>query len=144
MAILEKDLSRDVLEILVKEYKIIKEFPLYNRCIDAVLLKNGIIYTIEFKINDWHRAIKQIRTHMLIADFAYLCMPNKNFPVELRELLKNYGIGLWAYDSHKKELQEVLPPIHSFIQQLTLKRKILQYLVKGEEDVYSKALYKIR
>ena len=81
---------------------------------------------------------------MLIADFAYLCMPNKNFPVELRELLKNYGIGLWAYDSHKKELQEVLPPIHSFIQQLTLKRKILQYLVKGEEDVYSKALYKIR
>lgn len=54
----EADLSRDVLEILKNEYEIFKEVPIYNRCIDAVLLKKGNIHTIEFKLHDWHRAIK--------------------------------------------------------------------------------------
>lgn len=132
MAILEKDLSKDVLKILAKEYEVFKEIPVYNRCIDAVLLKNEILYTIEFKISDWHRAIKQIKTHMLIADFAYLCMPSKNFPVKLKELIKNYGIGLWAYDFDKKEIQEILSPRHSFMQQSILKERVLRYLIGGE------------
>jgi len=134
MAILEEDLSREVLGVLGNEYKIFKEVPIYNRCIDAVLLKNRIIYSIEFKISDWHRAIKQIRTHMLIADFAYLCMPYRNISPELKKILKRYGIGLWLYDFDKEEIKELIIPHHSFIQQSTLKENVLQYLTKKEEN----------
>ena len=138
MAILEEYLSQNVLDILRSEYKVFREVPLYNRSIDAVLIKNRVLYTIEFKVRDWRKAIKQIKTHMLIADFAYLCMPSKNFPVNLKKSLINYGIGLWAYDFDKKEILEILPPNHSFIQQSVLKEKVLQYLIqRGKSDGYT-------
>lgn len=73
---------------------------------------------------------------MLIADFAYLCMPKKNFPIKLKEILKKYGVGLGSYDPEKKEFQEVLPPVHSFIQQAILKKRTLQYLNKINENIY--------
>ncbi len=132
MAILEKDLSSEVLNIFRQRgYRIFLEIPVYNRRIDAILLKGKTVYSIEFKIKNWRKAIIQIRTHMLIADFAYLCMPYRNkIPEQLEKYLINYGIGLFLYNLDLKEIKETISPRHSFIQQTRLKDNVIRRLTK--------------
>lgn len=132
MAILENYLADEVLKILDKEYETFKEVPLYNRVIDAVLLKDNRLITVEFKIKDWRRALGQIKTHLLAADYAYLCMPKIKVPEALMPLLSRMGVGLWLFDVEKKTLAEMLKPEPSYLQQLILKEKILKYLARRE------------
>lgn len=140
MAILESDLSREALKLLADEYDVFTEVPLYNRCIDAVLIKGEKLITIEFKIKDWKRAIRQIKTHMLAADYAYLCMPEKDIPPELSQVLSKLGIGLWLFDIKNNKISEHLAPRPSFVQLSVLKEKLLKYLSLREgEDEYSPA-----
>jgi hypothetical protein len=132
MAILETTLSYEALEILKKDYVIYTEVPLYNRCIDAVLLKGEELITIEFKIKDWRRAVRQIKTHLLAADYAYLCMPERKIPPELFDILSGIGVGLWLFDLDNKRINERLAPKHSFFQHPVLKEKVMNYLSKKE------------
>lgn len=141
MEILEADLSREALKLFEAEYKIFTEVPLYNRCIDAVLLKESQVVTIEFKIKNWRKAVRQIKTHMLAADLAYLCMPRKKIPDELLEILTKMGVGLWLFDMGKKELCLVLRPRPSFIQLSIIKEELLKRLSSREEkSEYSQTL----
>lgn len=132
MAILENYLADEVLKILGKEYETFTEIPLYNRVIDAVLLKGDCLITVEFKIRDWRRALGQIKTHLLAADYAYLCMPKINVPEALMLLLSRMGVGLWLFDIDNKTLAETLKPEPSCLQQSILKEKILKYLARRE------------
>lgn len=132
MAILENYLADEVLKVLSKEYETFTEVPLYNRVIDAVLLKDNRLITVEFKIKDWRRALGQIKTHLLAADYAYLCMPKIKVPGAMMPLLSRMGVGLWLFDVEKKTLAEMLKPEPSYLQQLILKEKILKYLARRE------------
>jgi hypothetical protein len=128
MAILENYLADEVLKILGHEYETFTEVPLYNRVIDAVLLKGDCLITVEFKIRDWRRALGQIKTHLLAADYAYLCMPKIKVPEALMSLLSRMGVGLWLFDIDSKTLAESLKAEPSCLQQSILKEKILKYL----------------
>lgn len=129
MAILEADLSREMLELLQDKYDgVFLEVPLYNRCIDAVLLRDRELTTIEFKIKDWRRAIRQIRTHLVAADYSYLCMPEKRIPEELSRLLSEIGIGLLLYNVESRNFTESIPPRPSIVQHPSIKEKVLKYL----------------
>jgi hypothetical protein len=140
MAILESDLSKEALKLLEDEYDVYTEVPLYNRCIDAVLIKGEKLITIEFKIKDWKRAIRQIKTHMLAADYAYLCMPEKNIPSELKQVLHKLGIGLWLFDIKNNRMSEYLAPQPSSVQLSVLKEKLLKYLsIREVGDGYTPA-----
>jgi ribosomal protein L39E len=132
MAILENYLADEVLKVLSKEYETFTEVPLYNRVIDAVLLKDNRLVTVEFKIRDWRRALGQIKTHLLAADYAYLCMPKIKVSEAMMPLLSRMGVGLWLFDVEKKTLAEILKPEPSYLQQLVLKEKILKYLARRD------------
>ncbi len=134
MAILEADLSRETLKLLAGKYKIYTAVPLYNRCIDAVLLGEGRLTTVEFKVKDWRRAVRQIRTHLLAADYSYLCMPKRQVPQELEQILMEMGVGLWLFDFNIKEIEEVLSPEPSPAQMTMLKEKMLKYLNSRESE----------
>jgi hypothetical protein len=134
MAILEDILSREALRILKRDYDVFMEIPLYNRCIDAVLLKDDLLITVEFKVKDWRRAIRQIRTHLLAADYSYLCMPERKIPPELTDMLSKMGVGLWLFNIDNKKISEHLAPQRSFVQQPVLKEKIIRYLTKEEGE----------
>lgn len=142
MAILEDVLSQEALRVLylMEGYEIFKEVPLYNRSIDAVLLKNKELITVEFKIKDWRRAVRQIKTHLLAADYSYLCMPERKIPHELTDILSKIGAGLWLFNFDEKKIYQHLPPKRSFIQHPEIKEKILRYLSKKEGKYgYSRA-----
>jgi len=103
------------LELLDEAYRMIRtiprvqasrQVPILGRCIDLVYLRRGLIYTVEFKLKNWRRALQQARDHRLASDFSYICMPyrvvSRNMKVEFIEA----GIGLlfvtnnsdWPFD----------------------------------------------
>ena len=75
-----------------------------------VLLSSGRVTTVEFKINDWKKALKQISDHQVVADYSYLCMPKRKVADELLSALQDKGIGLWLYDNDNDALDEILLP----------------------------------
>ncbi len=137
----ESQLINEVVKLIeasdkYKGYKIYYEVPLFNRCIDAVLNKGSTIITIEFKIKDWHKAIEQIKTHLLVADFSYLCMPYRRVSPSFKEQLETLGVGLLLFDFERKYLLEMIKPRPSYVQYSGLKERVLKYLaqIRSEED----------
>ena len=82
------------------------EVPLLGRIVDLVYVKKDCVVTVEFKIHDWRRALKQAKDHLLGADYSYICMPERTVSDELKDELKISGIGLvfhrengdWPFD----------------------------------------------
>ena len=78
-----------------------------SRCIDAVVFKNGRYRSIEHKLHNWKKALKQARTHQYGADKSYICMPipARGFTNEFINELKSRGIGLISFDGSKFNLK---------------------------------------
>lgn len=70
---------------------------LLGRCIDMVFVRNGRVYTVEFKLHDLRRAIGQARDHRLGCDFAYICMPDRRLSKSSRAMMMDAGVGLFFY-----------------------------------------------
>ncbi|MDR0909723.1 MAG: hypothetical protein LBM77_08145 [Spirochaetaceae bacterium] len=86
---------------------IAREVPFLSRCIDMVLIsKDKKITTIEFKLKDWSRALKQAKDHSLGADKSYICLPNANTNQRLTNTLIAEGIGLLLYDYNNSQVIE--------------------------------------
>ena len=71
--------------------------PLLGRCVDLVFIRRRVVTTVEFKLTDWRRAIRQARDHRLGADYAYVCMPTRQVTDPMREELAEAGVGLVFY-----------------------------------------------
>ncbi len=94
------------------EYKnIVREVPFLSRCIDLVLVSaTGEVISIEFKMKNWRHAIEQAKNHMLGADRAYICLPNKKPSQSLLDALEHAHIGLYLYSPNDVELMiEAVP-----------------------------------
>ena len=113
-----------------KNYELFEEVAFFRRSIDLVLIdsKKDILKTIEFKLSDWKKAIKQAIDHQIIADYAYLCMPKKKINAQMMEQLNKYGIGLYLYDSATDNLELVVQPRKSETHRKYFKAKIMTRL----------------
>ena len=81
------------------------EIPYMSRSIDMVIVeKSDRIITIEFKLKNWKKALKQAKVHKYGANEAYICMPEpaRGFQEEFIRALENAGIGLYQYKSEKE------------------------------------------
>ena len=70
------------------------EVPLAGRLVDLVYVQAEEVFTVEFKLADWRRALRQARDHLLGADKAFVCMPPREVSQVMRDEFKNAGIGL--------------------------------------------------
>ncbi len=48
------------------------EVPIMGRSADLAYLEENCLITIEFKLKDWRRGLRQARDHQIGSDFAYL------------------------------------------------------------------------
>jgi phosphoenolpyruvate synthase/pyruvate phosphate dikinase len=111
---LELEMADACYDYLTKydEYtNIVREVPFLSRCIDLVLISSsGEIISIEFKIKNWRHAIEQAKNHMLGADKAYICLPEKNLSTALLDALEDSAIGLYLYSPDKPDIMiEAVP-----------------------------------
>jgi hypothetical protein len=74
-----------------------REAPLMGRSIDLVFLKNGSLFSVEFKLRDWRKALGQARDHQIGSDYSYICLPRGNHSPELQNEVKRAGVGLFIF-----------------------------------------------
>lgn len=131
MELLESELRDKVKLKLENSYQVFEEIGLLSRSIDMVLFDDESLITIEFKIRDWRKAIIQSKDHLIAADYAYLCMPNKKISKDLIELLEKNGIGLWLYDASEDRLIEAITALKSSTQWSSYRNSLIDRLAHG-------------
>ncbi len=72
--------------------------PILGRCADMVCMQGRFIFSIEFKLRDWRRAIKQAVDHKLASDYAYICIPERQILNNLLPELTLTGVGLLFFN----------------------------------------------
>ena len=73
------------------------EVPLLHRSIDLVLREGSCYVAVEFKVNDWRRAISQATDHLVAADLVYVCLPSQRIAKKVIEAAEECGIGIMSY-----------------------------------------------
>ena len=73
------------------------EAALLGRSIDLAFVYEDAIFSVEFKLKDWRRGLKQARDHQLGADYAYLCLPGKKLSDNLQNEATAAGVGILVY-----------------------------------------------
>jgi hypothetical protein len=76
-----------------------KEVPVLGRCVDIAYFfeVEEELITVEFKLRNWKRALRQAKDHMLAADYAYICMPQRAISETMKFFLEEAGVGLFFY-----------------------------------------------
>lgn len=83
--------------VLTPRLKVCCNVPILGRCADLVFLQRGKIHTVEFKLHDVRRAVKQARDHKLASDYSYICLPAKRITKPIFDLILEAGIGLFFF-----------------------------------------------
>lgn len=105
------------------------EAPLLGRSVDLVFYKDDAVQSIEFKLQDWRRAIVQARDHQLGADFAYICLPEKKITKSMFEAAKEEGIGILEFmESEVWPFSIVLPAKRSQYQWSVARKNLIRLL----------------
>jgi len=77
--------------------RVCREVPILGRSADLAYVHNGELFTVEFKIGDWRRALAQARDHLLGSDYSYICMPERRVSDQMQVELTEMGVGLVFY-----------------------------------------------
>lgn len=76
------------------------EAPVFSGSADMIIIDQTNIIAVEFKINDWQRALNQAHKHLLAVDYAYICIPMPKTVATRTRIEKraaNAGVGLFYY-----------------------------------------------
>lgn len=93
-----------------------QEAPLLGRSIDLLFQADEGLVSVEFKLKDWRRGLRQARDHRIGADYAYLCLPMRKLPEILLDSAKQAGIGLLLFaEGDAWPFREALPALRSEI-----------------------------
>lgn len=112
----EEKIQTTVFEDFKKKYQFVEtEVPALLRSIDLVFVNESAEFvSIEFKISDWRKAVKQAAEHRLVVDKSYICLPKKRKGVSEKLLshLEETGIGLLIFElcAGEVKLDEVVKP----------------------------------
>lgn len=118
--------------------EIYKEVPVYSRSVDLVEynINTKELTAIEFKINDWKRALKQLNCITMCFDYLVLCIPKPKTQkciLNISETCKQGGIGLYLWDDENDIFTHDCMEINTKTIWEIQKQSIIKYL-KIQED----------
>ena len=96
--------------------KLFCEVPVFCRSIDVVKYnsKTGLITAIEFKCNDWKRAVNQALSVSICFDYLEICVQKPKTSRTQHYMIdecRQKGVGLYFYDETQKLFDKVLEPL---------------------------------
>lgn len=91
-------------------YKVRFEVPNLGQSIDLVATRNRYVTAIEAKRFDWRRAIRQCRTHELVADYVCIALFADSISDSLRRDTAEAGYGLLWFEPSIERFQWVIQP----------------------------------
>ena len=109
---LEIELIKPIENYLKKEgYHIKREIKIGFCRADIVGFKENNVLSVELKLNNWKKAIKQAKNYQLGSDFVYICFPLQKIHNILRKaelILKNEGIGLLSINEKTGKVDVII------------------------------------
>src|SRR3990172_8838033 len=95
----------------------VSQVRILERCVDVVGGKDGEIVSIELKVRDWKRAVKQALICRLWSHYVYIGFWHRFLPKDL-SIFSELGIGLLTVNS--RNVEKILEPNISEIIHLGL------------------------
>ena len=91
----ESEVVRRVVAHLMGDgYRVRTEVPNMAQSADIVATRNRYVMFIEAKVNDWRRALRQCRSHELVADYICIAVGLSTVTSLLRSEMEQAGYGL--------------------------------------------------
>jgi hypothetical protein len=80
-----------------------------GRSIDLLYLDGKDLVSVEFKLKDWRRGLRQARDHQIGSDYAYICLTYQ--PTEtVCKTAKKAGIGVMIFEEgNENPFKTILP-----------------------------------
>lgn len=76
-----------------------EEVPFVGKSVDLVFIAtNGVVTTVEAKIANWRKALKQATVNRLGCDYAYVAVPRNHASTIEHEQFVQRGVGLFIVD----------------------------------------------
>ncbi len=90
-----------------------KEVPVFSRSVDLVQYDNDndTLTAIEFKIDNWKKAIQQALDVSMCFDFLAICIPEpktKKCLDLIEEECSKYGIGIYLYNDIESTFEHIV------------------------------------
>lgn len=107
----EQELVDAVVRQMPGDVEVFEGVPCLSRCIDLVVVDGGTIWSIEFKLRDWRRALAQAQDHLLAVDKSYVCLPYRRLTPDMDQAFRTASVGLLLYsnDDPSRPLVEAIP-----------------------------------
>jgi hypothetical protein len=116
------------------------EAPIMGRSADLVYLEENDLITIEFKLTDWRKGLRQARDHQIGSDFAYLCVPNREPSEALRVAANESGIGLLRFiEGLDWPFEIILPALRSTLTWSVIRDQLFGRLKTPSNQRYATA-----
>lgn len=117
----------------IPEKKMVCEVPVFCRSVDLVEYDkiNNMITSIEFKTNNWRRAIEQVLSTSISFDYAEICVrrPKKSESIgRIVEECASHGIGVYFFDVENREFEHSLEPKKIGRTWIVQKMQVIDYL----------------
>lgn len=109
------------------------EVPVFSRSVDLVIqeMDSESLTAVEFKLNDWKRAILQVQSVGLCFDFLYICVPcpkTASGRQVIEQTCKQNGVGLFLYDFEQDEFIRTVTAVKTSKVWDAQKQRIISYL----------------
>ena len=108
----EDELTDFFISYFCNDKKIHKEVPVFSRSVDLVQYDNEshALTAIEFKIDNWKRAIQQALDVSMCFDFLAICIPEPKTKKCLDSIEKEcskHGIGIYLYNDNDSTFEHI-------------------------------------
>ena len=127
----ENNLVKAALKRLYKQksFKVCCEVPILGRSADMVYIIGKLLTTIEFKLKNWKKALRQSGDHKLGADYSYVCMPRRCVSEEMRQEFIDRGVGLVFFkEKGKWPFEEIIKASRSIEAWPAIRSRVAEYI----------------
>lgn len=116
-----------------------KEVPVYSRSVDLVEYNTSTneLFAVEFKINNWRRALSQLNGVAMCFDYLVLCIPKpktERCTLTIKETCMQIGVGLYLWDNVTNSFIHECDERNMHDIWGIQKKQIVEYLKKQETN----------
>ena len=116
-----------------------KEVPVFSRSVDLVHYNNkeNTITAIEFKMDNWRRAVQQALNVSMCFDYLAICIPEpktKKCLTAIEEECSKHGIGIYLFNDSDLSFEHICFETHISNVWDRQKNSVIEYLEDANHE----------
>ncbi len=113
------------------------EVPVFCRSVDLVIYdkREGKLTSVEFKTNNWKRAVEQVMGTAISFDYMEICVrkpKTKESQKRILDYCDEIGVGVYFFDVENRTFEHILYPQSTHRIWSAQKKLVIEFLEKGD------------